>query len=152
MLVALNNAIPVPDRDVSLDDVLEFKRRRQPELLALRHEVESLYHSVSASDDHALAVNRALDTIRIASDDCVKTLREARLPFRLTTEIASCNVVAAATAATAGFVMHAPLMTILSNVATASVAVGAGFEFVSRRGRSSPYRYISYFHEELFGA
>ncbi|MGX9147263.1 DUF6236 family protein [Mesorhizobium sp. 128a] len=43
VLVKLYNAIPVPNKDASLVDILEFREKRRSELLALRHHLESVY-------------------------------------------------------------------------------------------------------------
>lgn len=49
--VELYSAIPVPTRDVSYDDVLDFKRRRESELKSFRSAMDDLYQDVIASVD-----------------------------------------------------------------------------------------------------
>ena len=41
-LIGLYKAIPVPDKEVPLQDILEFREKRHAELLALRHHIEAI--------------------------------------------------------------------------------------------------------------
>lgn len=49
--VELYNMIPVPKPQVSLDDILEFKEKRKPELLNFRNAMDDIYLEVSKSKD-----------------------------------------------------------------------------------------------------
>jgi hypothetical protein len=150
-LVQLTNVIPVPEREVPLADILEFKSRRQPELLALRHHIEEIYQRIAASTDPALALNSGLEALETASNDYVRTMREGRLPFKFATDLASINFVPAGIALGAGYLAHSPLATLLGNVAAAGLTVSAGIEWSRRTNSPSPFRYITSYHEEVFG-
>lgn len=150
LLVTLQNVIPVPDKDVHIEDVLDFKERRRDELEALREHIESLYQSVSKAEDYALAVNSAVDSIRRASDNYLRTMRERRIPFRFATDLASLNFAGGALAAAGSIAAHAPLATILANSAAAMITVSAGVKWVRRKDTPSPFKYVAQFHQELF--
>lgn len=49
--IQLLNCLPVPDADVPLDKVLDFKMRREPELSAFRNHVDELYLFIVDSND-----------------------------------------------------------------------------------------------------
>lgn len=47
----LYNMLPVPESDVSLPDILEFKARRADELLSLRHYLDEMYQQIIGAAD-----------------------------------------------------------------------------------------------------
>jgi hypothetical protein len=94
-------ALPVPGPDVQFDDILEFKGKRNSELLALRSEMDALYSAIAQSNDVPNAETAALRKIELALANIHKVTRESwkrRLLSTLKVDIAIPNVVAGAVA------------------------------------------------------
>lgn len=64
--IELAKALPAPGELVTLDDVLAFKKKRQPELVALRSCMDDLYLSVVQSRDIPRAKNSAIERLENA--------------------------------------------------------------------------------------
>ena len=92
-LVRLHKAIPVPDKDVPLQDVLEFRERRRSELLALRYHLEQIYQRVLSAGDGELAINTELGILDRAIADHIKASKEARFKFCGVSFNASLNLI-----------------------------------------------------------
>lgn len=56
----LYKALPVPNREIPLADILDFKNRRHAELIALRSAMDKLYLEIVSSGDIPRAKNAAL--------------------------------------------------------------------------------------------
>ena len=165
--VALNlhRAIPVPDRDVPLSEILDFKEKRRDELLKLRVEIDRLVGTVEAADDRneAMAMHA-----KLVDDACANVLRvshEWQFPVRLTNLKASMKVrvsaptMAAIGTGTYGFAtaVHMPSSAaVLAAIGSALSATIPSFEWSNDLGwtglrkRLGPYRYVYQFHKELF--
>ncbi|KAF0231301.1 MAG: hypothetical protein FD175_1170 [Beijerinckiaceae bacterium] len=55
-LLELHRAIPVPDKDVPLAEILEFKQRRSDEFGILKQQIENLYLQSTGSTDSEIAL------------------------------------------------------------------------------------------------
>lgn len=85
----LFRAIPVPDKDVHLNKILEFKSRRRDELGVLRGEIELFTKTILGSDDNVEALH---NSVRAIDGACASVLRlgaEWQFPVRLTSLKAS---------------------------------------------------------------
>jgi hypothetical protein len=80
--VELHNVLPTPAGNVPLDRILEFKRRRTPELLALRAAMDALYEKVVQSNDIPSAKTAAVAEIQRRVYDVTRTMGES-FPTRL---------------------------------------------------------------------
>ncbi|MEX5582467.1 DUF6236 family protein [Pseudomonas lurida] len=80
-LIQLYNAIPIPAEDVPLNEVLEFKQRRRPELLALRNHLDNLATEINSSSDSSEQLKGALHNIDSTCSDLAKVCREWQTPF-----------------------------------------------------------------------
>jgi hypothetical protein len=79
-MVELYRAIPVPTREVPLNDILEFRVKRRDELVALRDEIDSLFVAISSANDKTLELQRHVARIdRIALIHCERLEREGSL-------------------------------------------------------------------------
>jgi hypothetical protein len=58
--VELHDALPIPASDVHVHEVLQFKQRRQSELLTFRAAMDGLYSRIIASPDSARAKDAAV--------------------------------------------------------------------------------------------
>lgn len=92
--IALNfyNAIPVPNQDVPLQEILEFKRKRFDELERLRAEIDGFVDSVSAADDKETEIKKHSKTIDCACADAIRVCHEWQFPVRLTNFKASFEI------------------------------------------------------------
>lgn len=73
----LTNCLPVPQVDVPFNDILEFKQKRNDELLRLRNYLDELYQDIIVKGDIPRAKNAALDKIELALKDIDKTMDES---------------------------------------------------------------------------
>ena len=155
-LVELTRAIPVPNRDVPLNDILTFRAKRRDELLRLRHEIESFFAAVNNATDPQFELRRHITQIDTACADILKVGREWRLPLRLADLKASFELrpFAALVAGAGGWKWgeeyEMPAITAALGVMAASLKINQDFGMRRATLRSSPYRYVYQFHTELF--
>ncbi|RWK19808.1 MAG: hypothetical protein EOR43_23070 [Mesorhizobium sp.] len=150
VLVKLYNAIPVPNEDASLVDILEFRERRRSELLALRHHLEDVYQRVISAGDGPLAWNTEVEQLQIAIADHVKAGREAPFKFRLADIGASLNLVPIGVGALSAYSMGLPLIPGIVAGAAAGLSLEVGGALKGRSAVSTPFKYISSYHREIF--
>ena len=75
----LFKCLPVPQHDVPLNDILEFKEKRKDEILELRGYLDELYQSVINSSDPSKALSAAINKIEISLNNIDKTLNESSI-------------------------------------------------------------------------
>jgi hypothetical protein len=150
ILFSLHNCIPVPDKDVPLEHVLEFRARRHDELVTLRHHLEEIYDRIISAGDGELALNTQIEKLQVAIRDHLKVSRESRFKFRLVDFDASLNLPAAALAGWGGYMAGLPLLEDLILAGTAALALKIGPSLKKRDVANTPFEYISSFHKELF--
>jgi hypothetical protein len=150
VLVRLHRAIPIPDKDVPLQDILEFRVKHRGELLALRYHLDAVYQRISAAGDGELALNTELSALELAISDYIKAARMALFPFLNMSVEANLNVPAAVAA---GLVVYQTGLGLVSAL-LAGVAAGFGISpTASLRGHKESaraFRYISSFHDRVF--
>lgn len=154
-LVDLHRAIPVPERDVPLDDILLFKEKRRDELIVLRTELDRFYEVVENSTDKPHAIASAVDVIDLACADVLKVSKEAGFPFSLSSLKLSFNAdLKAIGSAAAGYLLGAQLPTVegvLGTVSAAStIGIGTDLFYTAATLKKNPYRYVASFHERVF--
>lgn len=149
-LIRLYQAIPVPDKDVPFQDILEFRSKRSAELLALRHHLEAIYQRIVAAGDGALALNTEIGALEQSIVDHIKASKESRMSFRSMTFDVSLNVPAGVAAALAAVSISLGLVeTLLAGVA-AAISFGPGVSLKGRTAAPTPFQYISSYHENVF--
>jgi len=74
--VALANALPVPDGEVPIHEILEFKQRRKDELIELHNSIDELYFEVLNSPDEGLATKKVLSRFQYAIQNLDKASHE----------------------------------------------------------------------------
>lgn len=155
VLVKLHRAIPVPDKDVPLADILEFREKRRAELQRLRAEIDNFYDSVEKSADEKFGLQRCINQIDLACADLLKLSREGSSPFRLADLKVSYEL------RTGSLIRDATLGHIFGQqfgMATLGALVGgtAGILKISRdfgiggKHGQNPYWYVYGFHREVF--
>ncbi|TPL36733.1 DUF6236 family protein [Mesorhizobium sp. B2-4-8] len=149
-LVTLYNAIPVPNEDTALADILEFRTKRRAELLALRHHLEDVYQKVISAGDGPLAWNAEVEKLQISINDHIKASREAPIKFRLSDLTASLNLTSIGASVAAAYSMGLPLVPAAIQGAIAGIAVSKGASLKKREATPNPFKYVSSYHKEVF--
>jgi hypothetical protein len=155
-LVELYRAIPVPDKDVPLNEILEFKEKRNDELQLLRAEIDGFLAALNAADDKDAALAKRIAQIDAACANALKAGKEWRFPVRLSNlkasfELRPFNTIAAGLVGwQAGVLYGMPLASALLAGAGASFKISADLGTPSIRPRQGPYRYVYQFHREVF--
>jgi hypothetical protein len=74
--VALTNVLPVPDAEIPIQEILEFKQNRKDELIELHDSLDEFYFELLNSPDKGLATNKAVFKFQSAIQNLYKTSRE----------------------------------------------------------------------------
>jgi hypothetical protein len=148
-LVRLHHVIPVPDKEVPFADVLEFRHRRRDELLALRHHLEAIYQKVVVAGDGPLALNTEVEALERAISNHLKAIRERRFVFRIAGLEAQLNLVEGAKVAVAQYPLSGFGGALVTGL-VAAVEINIGGSLKGHEPTSTPFRYISSYHDELF--
>lgn len=149
ILFGLHRAIPVPDRSVPFQDILEFKEKRRDELSCLRYHLEQIFQRILASPDAALAKTTEFEKFDKAIGDYVRAVRER--PFRLRLSDLSANlnvtdVVAGVLASLGSSAAELPLSSTLLNGVGSAISVNVGAKLIGYRQTVTPYQYIGSVH------
>lgn len=152
VLVRLYNALPVPNKDVPLSDILNFREKRRDELLALRTHLEELYQRVINAGDGPLAWGSQLEMLQRAIRDHIKASRESKMALRIATMEAELNLVPIATTAIAAHTQGLPMVPSLITGVAAGIALNVGAALKKREAVATPFKYITSYHREVFNA
>ncbi|MEO1405379.1 MAG: DUF6236 family protein, partial [Pseudomonadota bacterium] len=151
LLFKLHEAIPVPDREVALPDILDFKLKRRPELIALRCELEDVYQKIKAEPDRALAESTEFNRLERAIEDQIAASKSDGIPIRLGSMTVRLDqkdkVVGVSTAAAAYSQLGAVGAALVGAAATVSISLGVGLK---GRTPSSPFEYVSEIDNRLW--
>lgn len=157
----LVNAIPVPDRDVPLADLLDFKLKRRDELLGLRITLAELMTSLEKAGDSEEALRLQLKAVDEGCTAVLKAAKESGFPLRLSDtkltysiQLATIGGAAFATLLAADYVpasLTAAGATLLG-IAKDAVTIKIGGDMKWRRKDLStfPFRYVASIHNELY--
>jgi hypothetical protein len=149
-LLQLYHAIPVPDKDVPLQDILEFKENRKAELYALRHHLEAIYQRILTAGDGALAINSEIGALEIAIADQIRVSKEAKLKFRPVSLNASLNLPKGISVGATAWASGLPMVAALLTGAVAAISIGPGTALTWGKATGTPFRYVSAYHQEVF--
>lgn len=151
----LHKAIPVPDRDVPLEDILNFKDKRQSELLALRTTIESYLPTIAQAGDQEAEIARARNAIDQACADAIRVSKEWQFPIRLADVKSTMNInwLAIGTGGTIGQLLSGEWKLGLAGAAAglaakSTLSTKADFSFQGFRPRQGPYRYVARIQNE----
>lgn len=150
--VELANALPVPDKDVPLDEVLKFREHRKDECEALMAYIDECYLSVTASPEKPIAQHLAFEKIAHGVREQLEVTCEAGFAHRLYSLAADFNLAAAGIAATGSFALGASMSAIVGNsiLAGASISVSNIVSAVNPKKNLSPFRYLTSYGNEVF--
>jgi hypothetical protein len=160
-LVQLVNCLPVPDRDVPLADILDFKRKRSDELLALRHHLERIYQTIAGAADHDLAWRTETEALDKAVADALKVARESKMKTLLGSLNGTLTVKDAfkfREALTAFITSYSHKMELtqafidaaIAGVGSAGLQMGVSKGLKGAPATGTPYQYTTQIHTELF--
>lgn len=149
-LVRLVNAVPVPDKAVPLNDVLEFKEKHLPELVALRTYLEDAYQRVVSAGDGELAMATELTRLSGAISDHIKVSRESLFPWRIADFTANLNLIDGVKAGVAAFTLGLPIMESLFIGGAAGFEVSASKALKGRVAQPTPFQYVTSYRNNLF--
>lgn len=147
-IVTLHRSIPVPDKDVALQDILEFKKKRYDELLDLRHHLERIYQHILSAGDGNLSIRTEVESLEKSISDYLKVVRESGLRFRFADFSANINLLSFVAPAIS-YVCGMPALEALG-IAAAAFSLEAGVALKRAKATGTPFRYISSFHKDLF--
>ncbi len=136
--VSLVNALPAPGATVQIADILEFKERRQSELVALHESLDEIYQGILGAPDRDLAKRSELARLSQAIDDLGRTTFgsfESRSRYDLTVHF-NLDASKLASGVTAGAIIAA-----MSDGISAPLAVAAG-ALVSTLNLSATAQYV----------
>lgn len=150
--VKLMSALPVPDQDVALDDILSFRERRQAERDALMSHIDDVYQSIISAADKPLAEHSAIEKLAAGARDQLETWQETKLPFRLMNIAADFNIVPAVTVAlgTVSLGSAWPMVVGNSLLAGGSVTIEKLLGLWNPKQTDTPFRYITSYHHDVF--
>ncbi|MCE0733505.1 DUF6236 family protein [Halomonas sp. G15] len=77
----LYNAIPVPNSCHHIEDILSFKKKRNPELQELRHVIDAMKLEAQINYTNPLARKKQIKKIQSAIDQIQTCLHESKLSF-----------------------------------------------------------------------
>lgn len=154
--VDLYRALPVPAAEVPLQEILEFKNRRAPELAALRAALDELYLQVVSSADIPRARIAALASLEAKLHDLhlvfeERWTRRIMSSIKIELNIPELVAKAAGTAALASS-FNLPIATCAAGVAAASAIKFEAKPCSRLNGLPKELRalaYVKYAHEEL---
>lgn len=153
VMVKLYDALLVPDGNIPLEDVLEFRERRRDELLALRHHLDDVYLKIITSPDSALVELSEIERLDLAIANYSKAIKEKKFSLTSTTLQANFSLTKAGVAALTASSIAGPLGLPLSSVAIAGIAAGIdirlGKGLKGNRSKDTPFQYINSLHREF---
>lgn len=157
ILLELHRAIPVPDRDIPLEDILQFKAKRKAELLNLRHHLEKVYLDITNSQERDFAKTLALSELDQAIVDVFKVGRESRMRLKLFGLEAKLDVVdvvpgavSAALALSAGLSLTEAFLAGVAGSVAPKLSIKSGVGLKGHKPTATPFEYVSKYHRDLF--
>ena len=155
--VELYKAIPIPDKDVALDDILGFKERRKDELLAFRTLMDELYLGIIDSSDIPRAKSAAINRLQVSIGDLHKVMKESSIKRRLSSIKIELNLLKLFTSAMSIPVVKTvfnttPEVAALIGVATSAIIFSINTGPMSKRipEKLKDYAYLYHIEQEMF--
>lgn len=149
--IELYNAIPIPNLDTPLNDVLEFKETRSDELIALRTHLDDLYQKIISSADIPRAKVTEYQRLETSIKDVYNVLNESKIKVTLTSMKSVVSGVdgiigVAAGVASAPFIPFSPL---IAGLASAGISVAGKMLMHSRNSIPKEFTYLKSIEKEL---
>jgi uncharacterized protein DUF6236 len=161
--VELIQAIPVPDKDVPLNEILEFKRKRHAEFIALRVELDSLSLKLASMENAAAELQEKIKYVDAACANALRVCSEWQFPVRLSSQKMALDIkpfeliaggIGGALAANSANLSATAI--VLAGIGGAVAAAKSALKLTADitlqgiKRRSSPFAYVAHAHSELF--
>ena len=156
-LVTLSRAIPIPDPNYPLHDLLEFKQKRRDEIVALTHELDKFFSQIANAKDADFELSRLLRVVDKQCSDMLKAAKESKRKFYLGDFAFSLSLDSIESAinrcvaweAAGIYFANLPLVGGVLGGASSLVSFSRGLGARKLVTRDSPFRVVSSMHREL---
>ena len=157
VLLELHRAIPIPQHEVPLAEILEFKERRRDELGFLRHQIDTFMYSIEQAEDKQAAFQKQAKEIDLACADLLRVSKEWQSPVYLSNLKAAFSfsplkflpaVGGAWKLAEPYGLQAATAVSAMAGIAS-TLEVKGDFGWRGAKRPMSPYRYASSIYKEL---
>lgn len=138
----LENALPFPDREVSIEDVLAFKQRRSSELSALRLYIDELVLEAQRNGFEGLSETHAVERLLGALDDYNRSMREQNFLKRMTDVEISFNWTALPAAGLVLWLQGLTIPALATAAALSSISLTSSVGLKTSSGQPSPLEYL----------
>jgi hypothetical protein len=146
----LYNALSIPEGDVPLNDILEFKSKRNDQLVSLRHHLDDVYQKILASPDRPLAEITEIERLDKNIADYNKVIAEtgfSLLKINLQANFSVSKAFAAAILINQTGLPHSAAATGGLVAGFFDVSIGMGLK--RRRETATPFQYIHSLGKEV---
>jgi Family of unknown function (DUF6236) len=144
--VQLENALPLPTREVSFDEILNYKERRYSELLSLRHHIDDLALCVANQDYGDFAKTVAFEKFAKSLNDHVQAIQEQNFRKMLGSLEISFNWTDAITklvpAIALGQLVPSLLVPSLIGATASAVSVQSTLGLKKKSAQPNPFDYV----------
>jgi uncharacterized protein DUF6236 len=158
--IELLNAIPIPDKDVPLNEVIEFKRRRNDEFMALRAQIDAFVAAINSANEPQAELQLKIADLDKACADALEVSSEWQFPVHLSNQKATIDlkpfeIIAGGIAGYIGASSLGVSQALLAAVGGAAAAAKSVLKLSSDIGwrglkrRATPFSYISHIGKEL---
>lgn len=138
----LENALPMPDREVPFEEVANYRDRRRSELMALRHYIEGLVLEVQRDGFHDLAKRRAFEAFQSALSDHTKAINETNWLKRAVSLDLTFNWTDAAKTVIPAALIGNFDVALGLEILAASLSIESASSLLKRRKNSGPFDYV----------
>ncbi|WP_340316372.1 DUF6236 family protein [Rhizorhabdus argentea] len=149
LMLRLYKAIPVPDAEVPFEEILRYRDRRRPELLALRAAIDDIYQTMLAASDQPLSELSAIDRLNASIADLLMASKENRFKQLLTDTTISFDWRGALVGGWAAHAAGVQIPLVASAGVGAGLAISTTLGSLRKRKTASPYEYVTGIHRDL---
>lgn len=156
-LVTLARAIPLPDPNYPLHDLLEFKHKRSDEIVALTHELDKFFSQIANAKDADFEMSRLLRVVDKQCSEMIKAAKESKRKFHLGDLSFSLSLDNIESAANRAIVWESavwaatglPLVGGALGGSASLVSFSRGMGANKLMARDSPFRVVGSLHKDL---
>ena len=145
----LYDALIIPDGNVPLEDILEFKHRRNDELLNLRHHLDDVYRKILSSPDRPLTELSEIEKLDKVLSNYNSVTKETGFSFTKSTLQANFSVSRAVAAALVSDKIGLPLSASAMTGVIAGIDVRVGKGLNKSKQLDTPFQYIHSLNREF---
>lgn len=144
--IRLENALPIPSREVCYEDVMNYKERRKNELLSLRYHLDDLSLKISQCESKEFTKNIELEKFIKSLDDYTRVISEENFSKRLASLEVNFNwsglIVGAIASLPLAAVSVSGFGAAFWGACASSITVGSTLGLRGKRDRPSPFDYV----------